>query len=400
MTVVVIGAGLSGLAAARTLQRSGQKVMVLEQAPEIGGRVQTLDIDGYRVDKGFQVLLTAYQEAAEVWPEHEMDLFPFAAGAVIHGHEVKRVFDPLRHPSKVWRTLGSKLFSVGDIKSLLSLRLGLQGIRGLPEDASAEQAPEFLDRLGFSERFTNAFFRPFLGGVFLDESLSVPADAVRFVLAMFARAEAALPARGMSALPAHLSQGLSVRCNCTVTDVAPNKVIVDDGEVIDAQAIIDTRPPTSLAWRSTQMMAFASPAPQDTTPVLHLANLHEQPDAPILHACAPSLVAPDYAPPGKAVVYATLRTDRPSAPVEEVRQTLAGWFDLPADHIQHLTTVEVRQALPESPCRASQEARDQGLYRSGDWTTHASIEGALRSGRIAAEAVIQDLEAKSPARTA
>ena len=73
MTVVVIGAGLSGLAAARTLQRSGQKVMVLEQASEIGGRVQTLDIDGYRVDKGFQVLLTAYQEAAEVWPEHEMD---------------------------------------------------------------------------------------------------------------------------------------------------------------------------------------------------------------------------------------------------------------------------------------------------------------------------------------
>ena len=148
------------------------------------------------------------------------------------------------------------------------------------------------------------------------------------------------------------------------------------------------------------MMAFASPVPQDTTPVLHLANLHEQPDAPILHACAPSLVAPDYAPQGKAVLYATLRTGRPFAPVEEVRQTLSNWFDLPADHIEHLTTVEVRQALPESPCRASQDARDQGLYRSGDWTTHASIEGALRSGRIAAEAVIQDLEAKSDPETA
>ena len=52
----------------KNLQRSGQEVMVLEQASEIGGRVQTMDIDGYRVDKGFQVLLTAYQEAAEVWP--------------------------------------------------------------------------------------------------------------------------------------------------------------------------------------------------------------------------------------------------------------------------------------------------------------------------------------------
>ena len=400
MKVVVIGAGLSGLAAARTLQRSGQEVLVLEQASEIGGRVQTLDIDGYRVDKGFQVLLTAYQEAAEVWPEHEMELFPFAAGAVIHGQRVKQLFDPLRHPGKVWQTLRSKLFAIQDIKSLLSLRLGLQGIRGLPEDASAEQAPEFLARLGFSERFTNAFFRPFLGGVFLDESLSVPADAVRFVLAMFAQGEAALPTQGMSALPAHLSQGLTIRCNCTVADVEPSKVIVDGGEVIDAQAIIDTRPPASTAWQSTQMMAFASPTPQDTTPVLHLANLYEQPDAPILHACAPSLVAPGYAPTGKAVLYATLRTDRPSAPVEEVRQTLSDWFELSVDHIEHLTTVEVRQALPESPCRASQEARDQGLYRSGDWTTHASIEGALRSGRIAAEAVLQDLEAKSDDETA
>ena len=400
MKVVVIGAGLSGLSAARTLQRSGQEVLVLEKASEIGGRVQTLDIDGYRVDKGFQVLLTAYQEAAEVWPEHEMELFPFAAGAVIHGQQVKQLFDPLRHPSKVWQTLRSKLFAIQDIKSLLSLRLGLQGIRGLPEDASAEQAPEFLARLGFSERFTNAFFRPFLGGVFLDESLSVPADAVRFVLAMFAQGEAALPTQGMSALPAHLSQGLTIRCNCTVADVEPSKVIVDGGEVIDAQAIIDTRPPASTAWQSTQMMAFASPTPQDTTPVLHLANLYEQPDAPILHACAPSLVAPGYAPTGKAVLYATLRTDRPSAPVEEVRQTLSDWFELSVDHIEHLTTVEVRQALPESPCRASQEARDQGLYRSGDWTTHASIEGALRSGRIAAEAVLQDLEAKSDDETA
>ena len=94
MTVLVIGAGLSGLAAARTLQRTGQEVLVLEKAAQIGGRVQTLEVDGYRVDKGFQVLLTAYQEAAAVWPEHEINLFPFASGAIIHGREVKQLIDP------------------------------------------------------------------------------------------------------------------------------------------------------------------------------------------------------------------------------------------------------------------------------------------------------------------
>ena len=400
MAVLVIGAGLSGLSAAKTLQKSGVEVLVLEQSPDVGGRVQTQEIDGYRVDKGFQVLLTAYQEAAEVWPDHEMELFPFSSGAIIHGQEVKHLFDPLRHPSKLWHTLSSNLYTMRDIKSLLTLRLGLRGIRGLPDDVSAEQAPEFLDRLGFSERFTNAFLRPFLGGVFLDETLSVPADAVRFVLAMFAQGKAALPSQGMSALPEHLSRGLTIRCNCNVSDAQSTKVILDDGEVVQADAVIDTRPPTSTAWRSTEMMVFGSPTPHDTTPALHLANLHDQPNAPVLHACAPSLVAPNYAPPGRSVLYATLRTDRPSASVEDVRRMVSEWFGLPESKTEHLTTVKIKRALPESPGRSSQDPRDQGIYRSGDWTTHASIEGALRSGRIAAESVLQDLEEKSSPQTA
>ena len=105
-----------------------------------------------------------------------------------------------------------------------------------------------------------------------------------------------------------------------------------------------------------------SPVPQNTTPVLHLANLHEQPDAPILHACAPSLVAPDYAPPGKAV-YATLRTDRP---LPRLKTSAKRWPFAPIfqQTIEHLTTVEVRQRAPGVAMPGSQEARDQGLYRA------------------------------------
>ena len=201
-------------------------------------------------------------------------------------------------------------------------------------------------------------------------------------------------------MPEHLSQGLRIRCNCTVAEVEPTKVILNDGEILHGKAIIDTRPPVSTSWQSTKMMAFGSPIPHDTTPVLHLANLHDQPDAPILHACAPSLVAPNYAPPDRALLYATLRTDRPSASLKDVRRTLSNWFGLSEEHIEHLPTIVVRHARPASPCRASQDAREHGIYRSGDWTTHASIEGALRSGRIAAESVLQDLETKPNAKTA
>lgn len=393
MGVIVIGAGLSGLAAARTLQRAGREVTVLEQSPEIGGRVKTTEIDGYRIDQGFQVLLTAYQEAAEIWPEDEMDLFPFAAGAVIHGHQTKRVFDPLRHPTTLWATLRSGLCNFHDVKGLLGLRLGLRGIRGLPTKTNDEKAPDFLKRLGFSDQFMNAFFRPFLGGVFLDESLAVPADAVRFVMAMFARGEAALPAQGMAELPTHLAKGLTIECNCKVINVEPKMITLEDGSSRFTEAVVDTRPPDSMNWRSTEMMAFRSPPPVDMTPVLHLADLNDRPDSPVLHACAPSLVAPGYAPPGQGILYATLRTDRKAAHVSEVQETLAAWFEIPQKEIEHLTTISVRHALPNSPCQSTQSPRDRGIYRSGDWMTHASIEGALRSGRIAAEAVLHDLDA-------
>ena len=123
------------------------------------------------------------------------------------------------------------------------------------------------------------------------------------------------------------------------------------------------------------------------TPVLHLANLHEQPEAPILHAC-PSLAAPDYAPRESGGMPPSDR----SSSVEEVRQTLAGW-SRPSGR-PHRTPHHGRGQLPEPPCRASR-SKIKAERRLDHPRLHRS---ALRSGRIAAEAVIQDAEAKSPAR--
>jgi len=79
--VLIVGAGLSGLCAARALQAAGVTCCVLEAGEAVGGRVRTDVVDGFRLDRGFQVFLTAYPEAARELDLRALDLCPFEPGA-------------------------------------------------------------------------------------------------------------------------------------------------------------------------------------------------------------------------------------------------------------------------------------------------------------------------------
>ncbi len=59
--IVIVGAGLSGLAAAIEIEAAGESTLILEQGDHVGGKLETTLIDdAYRLDRGFQVLLPAY----------------------------------------------------------------------------------------------------------------------------------------------------------------------------------------------------------------------------------------------------------------------------------------------------------------------------------------------------
>lgn len=414
---VVVGAGLGGLACARELTARGLAVTVLEAADGVGGRVRTDAVDGFLLDRGFQVLLTAYPEAARVLDYAALDLHPFEPGALVRvAGRFTRVSDPLRRPQDLMETLRSPVGTPVD-KALVGV-LRQWAVAGseervweLPETTTGA----VLRRFGFSARMRDRFFRPFLGGVLLDEALGTSSRQFAFVFRMFATGDTVLPAAGMGALPAQLAEALpvgAVRLSTRVAAVEAGGVTTGDGERVPARAVVvATDGPAAAALlpelgppgsRGVACVYFAAEADPVGEPVLLLDGVRSGPANTV---CVPSAVAPSYAPAGSALVSASVLPAQDPGDdtvlAGEVRDQLRGWFGTQVDGWRHLRTYRIPHAQPaQDPPALARPRRPvrvrPGVYVCGDHRDNASINGALVSGRRAAEAVATDLPTLAP----
>jgi len=408
--VIIVGAGLAGLACARRLAADGLAPIILEASDGPGGRVRTDQVGGFLLDRGFQVLLTAYPEARAVLDYAALDLRPFAAEAwVRHAGRFHRVSDPWRHPGRLPAALLSPIGTLTD-----KFRLGRMRRRLIRHARRATPGPETttlaaLRAAGLSDAIIDRLCRPFFGGILLDRDLGASNRMFEFAFRMLAMGDTAVPAAGMGAIPTQLAAALPPGTMLTTTaveSVRPGGVTLRGGGTLTARAVVvaAAAPEAALLLgaeydrpsKGVTCLHFAAEKAPFNEPLLVLDAAGE---GPINNLAVMSNAAPGYAPPGAALVSATvLGVPQPAGPALEpaVRRQLEIWFGRPArdwrllriDRIAHAQPAQDPPALepPERPVRAG-----PGLYVCGDHRDNASINGALVSGRRAAEAVITDL---------
>jgi len=416
--VVIVGGGLAGLVAARRLADDGADVTLFERREEVGGRVRSRQVDGFTLDRGFQVLFTAYPAVRQELDLAALDLRTFAAGATLARPDHRSVLaDPLRDPFSAIEAAMNPDVTILDKVRVLQLRreLGKADPAALL-DGPTESIREYLDRKGFSERFVENFAAPFYGGITLDRSLSTDAGVFRYTFSMLSRGKTAVPADGMGAISHQLAErareaGVTIDTDSQVTAVAGSDgtaTVETEGETVDADAVVvATDPkaasdltgvdaiPTDARGCVTQYFSMREHRSLDTGRRLILNSVDSCPNtvAPL------STVAPEYAPDGSALLSATTlgvpdRSDEDLATA--VTDALVTWYpEHRFDDLELIGTDRIEFAQFDQPpgFRADLPAVDapEGpVYLAGDYTQWSSIQGALESGQVAANAVATD----------
>ena len=409
--VLIVGAGLSGLTCALHLHEAGVPVHIIEAGDGVGGRVRTDRVEGFLLDRGFQVYLSAYPQAGELLDLEDLDLHAFEPGAIVYdGKGLIRVMDVFRRPRYL---IGSALSSIGNLADKMRVALlRFQTLGSSEQEIQAHQdrsTEDFLRGFGFSEKMIDGFFRCFYGGIFLENELRTSSRMFQFTFKMFSKGSATLPARGMGSIPLQLAHRLpaeTIRINSPATSVTSTSVTLANGSVLQASHVVLA---TQAPQTSELIPSFSSMAPQwrSVTNVYYAANKSPLNEAIIAlngsnkglvnNVCVPSDVSPLYAPKGMALVSVSLLgIHRDENIPAQVKEELKAWFGNDADEWQHLRTDVIKHALPKQP--PNNEERDSkdfleidDIMICGDHTTSASIEGAIISGKQTAAALLESM---------
>lgn len=399
--IVIIGAGIAGLTCAKYLKDRGIEALILESSDGIGGRVRTDIVDGYKLDRGFQVLLTSYPEAEKLLNYNDLQLQKLPSGARIRsGNDFFVMPNPLKDVWTAPQALFSPVGGLFDKIKVLHLNAETRNAPEPNDSKSQETTIDFLKTFGYSNTMIDRFFVPFFRGVFLENELKTSSNFFKFLYGQFAKGDVVVPANGMQAIPEQIANHLSpnqIRLNTPVKKIDGRTVHLENGEMIEAEAIVIATDANSAAkllgnestieFNGTQCFYFASgkPIQLDGKPYL-IINSND--GELISHILVASEVVPAYAPEGKTLISVNIIGNREVSD-QNVKAELADWFGEGYDW-RHLKTYRIPEALPQffadSPTESDLKISDN-LYRCGDYTAYPSLNAAMRSGRLVAEMI-------------
>jgi len=401
---VVIGAGLAGLAAARQIKSHGKSVIVLEAQDGVGGRVRTDKVDGFLLDRGFQVLLTAYPELKTQVDMSALDLKMFSSGAVVmRNGKASVVTDPFREPRRAVATVFAPIGSLTDKMRIAALRWRVMR----SSEAKILSKPDIstvvaLRTFGFSSKIIDRFFRSLFGGIQLDPDLRTSRRMFEIIFKYLSEGQSALPNNGMSALPEQMAKHLgseNIFLDTRVTGISSGIVSTTNSQIKAKAIVVATDQPASaellksdkVASRVAGCVYFAADSPPTHEKFVVLDGTGK---GPVLNAAVLSNIAPSYAPPGQHLIVAALPGVIDGDLETMSRDQLRTWWGPQVDAWRHIKTYRIAHAGPEQlpPFNPEQQVSlGDGIFVCGDHRDTGSIQGALYSGRRCGDAVLAHL---------
>lgn len=406
--VIIIGAGLSGLSAAIHLQNEGREVFVIESTERVGGRIKTDMHEGFRLDRGFQVLLTAYPEAKKILDYEALNLQKMLPGAnAIYDGGSFEVSDPFRQPSALFSTIFAPVGSLKDKINTFLLKKKLQNqsieqIFSQPEITTLEKIKAY----GFSSKMINRFYAPFMAGIYLENNLQTSSRIFDFAMKMFSEGDAAIPALGMEEIPKQLASKLPSDCfsfNQKVVEITDNKVYTEDGQCFEAsQILIATNaneltskyfPPQKIEKHQVTNVYFeATKAPLKKAIVTLNASENRK---WVNNLTVLTNVSKAYAPEGKVLISVScngLLNENDEVIAENMKRELLPWYGEAVLQWKMLKIYKIPYALPNqdtvsNDIKASAINISESLFICGDHLLNGSINAALKTGRLAAESM-------------
>ncbi|MGK7906222.1 MAG: NAD(P)/FAD-dependent oxidoreductase [Synechococcus sp.] len=425
-SVAIVGAGLAGLTCAKVLRQGGcEDFVVLEQSDRPGGRVRTDTIDGFKLDRGFQVLFTAYPCVQRHLDLEALQVCNYDPGAVlVQGDRHYPIGDPLRAPGTLLPSLTNPLLTLPDKVRVLALRAKLwrTSIEQIWQQPDLPTI-DFLKRWGFSNKIIQHFFLPFYGGIFLDPEIKTSARLFQFYFKMLSEGAIVTPKHGMGAITEQLAAYLSsqqLRCNAPVEriqvkDGKATGVVMQDGTSVEADWVICatsspaiphllpdlevSQPASPCNPRGVTCLYFSTPISAHPQAAIHL-NSALSSNGTINNCVQLSNVSPALAPATRNLLSVTVLGNPEFTTAELVQRChreLLQWFPhLEGDCLTFLKEYRIPFAQFDQPPGIHDRLPNNisqvpGLILAGEFTQHSSIEGSMRSGELAAEHLLKQL---------
>ncbi len=407
LKIAIVGAGVSGLIAAKVLESHGFEPTVYEASDRAGGRVKTDIVNGYQLDHGFQVLLDAYPMAKQYLDYSTLELGTFLPGATLfrNGKQVT-LGDPLRSLSLLIPTLTSGIGTFGDKWKIFKLnnelkKKSVDTIFSEPETTTLS----YLQDKGFSKEITNDFFRPFFSGIFLEPDLSTSSRMFQFVYKMFGSGNAVLPKAGIEAIPKQLVSKLAKTnfvFNSCVSSAIDGKLVFSNGkeELVDytiiateASQLVSNLRNQETIWKSCDTLYFKTAEKTIQKPLIGLItdadalvnNIFYHSSMQMAHSGGDNLLSVTIVKPHKL---------SESELVKSVQKELTSLCGI--KETTFLKRYKIKRALPnlsniQYDIDSTETRLTSKTFLAGDQLLNGSLNAAMLSGERAAHAVLQTI---------